>query len=206
MSIDKWRILQVAGRLVKYAQLSALSDKFGFGYVSPPPEDPEQGDEPTQQRVRMMQWFGFRSRPVASGGEAVVVAPRGGTTNAVVVAADHMGYGPTDLAEGEVAVYDRSGSVIRLHTNGDVTVIPKAGAKVKLGDFVDANLDLVVLYTKLKTEFDAFVTHYNQHTHVPTGVLFDSLGGLCTGSVLATPDQASPLTSAVGSSNVAVKK
>ena len=132
MSIEKWKILQVAGRLLKYAQLAALSDKFGYGYVSPPPEDPEQGDEPTQQRVRFLQWFGFRSRPVVNGGEAIVAAPRGGTTNAVALAADHLGYGPTDLKEGESAVYDKSGSVIHLFEDGSLSVTAKGGAVVTL--------------------------------------------------------------------------
>lgn len=193
MSIEKWKILQVAGRLLKYAQLAALSDKFGYGYVSPPPEDPEQGDEPTQQRVRFLQWFGFRSRPVVNGGEAIVAAPRGGTTNAVALAADHLGYGPTDLKEGESAVYDKSGSVIHLFEDGSLsvtakggavvtldkdgnaTVVPKSGAQVRLGDAVLASLDNVVLFTALKNYIDT-------HAHGPGGYVAPMGGGPVTGS------------------------
>ena len=118
MSFAKWQVLQWAGRLVKYATLSALSDKFGFGYVKPPKEDVTQGEQSTQQRVRLMQWFGFRSSPVVAGGEAIVVAPRGGATNAVAVVVDNLKYGPTDLKEGETAMYDKAGNVIRQSQDG----------------------------------------------------------------------------------------
>lgn len=214
MSVERWRILQIAGRLLKYAQLAALSDKFGYGYVSPPPEDPEQGDEPTQQRVRFLQWFGFRSRPVVEGGEAIVGAPRGGTTNAVALAADHMGYGPTDLKEGESAVYDKAGSVIRLFEDGSLsittksgvtvnldkdgnaTVVPKSGAQVRLGDGVPVNLDNVVLFAALKGYIDT-------HAHLAGGLVAPMGGGPVTGS---TGAPISGLGTNAASSTVLAKK
>lgn len=119
MSQLKWQVLQWAGRIAKYAQLSALSERFGYGYVSLPLANQQLGEKAAQQRVRFLQSFGFRSRPVVSGGECVVVAPRAGATNAIALAADNLGHGPTDLKEGEVAVYCKvNGTVIRLTEDG----------------------------------------------------------------------------------------
>lgn len=129
MSQLKWQVMQWAGRLVKYATLKRLSDKFGFGYVTPPAEDPSEVP-PDQvqtllqadQRVRFMQWFGFRSRPVIQGGECIIVAPRGGTTNAVAVAADNLNHGPINLKEGESVQYGIGGSTVLHDQAGNVVV------------------------------------------------------------------------------------
>lgn len=122
MSQEKWQVLQWAGRIVKYATLSGLSSKFGWGSVDCPAIDPEQGDRPSQQRVRIMQMFGFRSAPKVTGAECIVVAPRGGATNAVAVAVDNLGVGPTDLKEGESAMYSSGGSTIRQSDAGKITI------------------------------------------------------------------------------------
>lgn len=137
MSAAKWQVLQWAGRLVKYAQLAALSSKFGYGYVSGPAEDQSLGDESTQQRVRFMQWFGFRSTPVVNHGECVVVAPRGGTSNAVAVAADNLSYGPTDLKEGEACMYAKEGQTLRMDTNGDIVLNGGTKTVAREGDEAD---------------------------------------------------------------------
>jgi phage gp45-like len=209
--LDRWNVLQWLGRLLKYSTLAAGSDRFGYGYVTLPPGDPGKPQQPRQQRVRFMQWFGFRSRPVVSGGEAIVGAPRGGPTNAVALAADHLGYGPTDLQEGEVACYDKAGSVIRLSADGsvnitsksgvqvlldpqgDVTVVPKAGRAVKLGDASLVNLDAVVLFTALKSYIDS-------HTH--------SAGLLMAGMTAVSGTSGSPvngLPQSCASDNVLAK-
>lgn len=146
MSATKWQVLQWAGRLVKYSTLSGLSDRFGFGACTPPPVDREQGEEERPQPVRFLQSFGFRSRCVVSGGECVVVAPRAGATNAIALAADNLGHGPTDLQEGEVAVFCKvAGTVIKLTEDGlsiaaaspkDVTVNGGTQPVARQGDAV----------------------------------------------------------------------
>lgn len=132
MSEVKSQVLLWAGRIVKYAALASLSDRFGYGKVAGPQEDPSQGDKSSAQPVRFMQWFGFRSRPVVKGGEAVVVAPRGGPSNAVAVAADNLSVGPTDLKEGEAVVYGKEGQVLRQAQDGRTTIDAASGKDIVL--------------------------------------------------------------------------
>lgn len=214
MSATRWQVLQWVARMVKYATLAGLSDRFGFGYVTPPPVDAEDSEQNTQQRVRFMQWFGFRSVVVVQGAEAIVVAPRGGATNAVALAADNLGFGPTDLKEGEVAVYDQAGSVIRLSrdgslkitshsgaaieldANGNGVIVPKSGARLKLGDSIDANLEKVCLYDQLRAAFDS-------HSHDAGTLVANTMTGAVTG---ATGAPVLGLPSSIGSANVYAKK
>ena len=130
MSEVKSQVLLWAGRIVKYATLASLSDRFGYGKVAGPQEDPSQGDKSSAQPVRFMQWFGFRSSPVVKGGEAIVVAPRGGPSNAVALAADNLSVGPTDLKEGEAVVYGKEGQVLRQAQDGRTTIDAASGKDV----------------------------------------------------------------------------
>lgn len=126
----RYQVLQIASRMVKYASLSNLGNTFGYGSVQGPVADGSLGQQQCQQPVRFMQWFGFRSRPVVKQGEAVVVACRGGTSNAVAVAADNLAHGPTDLDEGESVMYSSGGSTIRQDTAGKIMIDAKTPADV----------------------------------------------------------------------------
>ena len=126
----RYQVLQIASRMVKYASLSSLGNTFGYGSVQGPVADGSLGQQQCQQPVRFMQWFGFRSRPVVKQGEAVVVACRGGTSNAVAVAADNLAHGPTDLDEGESVMYSSGGSTIRQDTAGKIMIDAKTPADV----------------------------------------------------------------------------
>ena len=188
---------KLATRIVR---LGILSKSSASGYDQANFRDGALG-------VRRMQPYGLRSRPPA-GAMLTRGSINAGRTNVAYLAAEKPGQGPSDLEEGEVALYNGSAQVltIRLTKDGDIQIIPAAGRKVKLGSKDDGELDPVVLYSKLKEQFDRFVLKHNQHTHIGGGVLLDSLGLPCTGSVLATPDTMDPLTSAAGSSNVVAKK
>lgn len=122
MSVSKTQVLQWAGRLVKKATLCGLSQRFGFGSVNPPASDNSQGAEDSQQPVRFIQWFGFRSSPVIKGTDCIVVAPRGGTTNAVCVAADNLLHGRTNLREGESLQYSGAGAEAFMRNDGAVLI------------------------------------------------------------------------------------
>ena len=155
--------------------------------------------------VRRMQPYGLRSRPPA-GAMLTLVSVNAGRTNVAYLAAEKPGQGPADLEEGEVALYNGAAQVltIRLTKDGDIQIIPAAGRKVKLGSKDDGELDPVVLYSKLKEQFDRFVLKHNQHTHV-AGTLVAGMVPV-TGATAATPDTMEPLTAAAGSSNVVAKK
>jgi len=121
-------ILLIAGRMLKWSTISSAATKFGFYQGTLPPAQP--GEPANTQPVRVFQDFGFRSA-LPPGTEIIVGAPRGGATNAVVLASDNMGHGPTDLAEGEVAVYNKvSGTVIKLDKDGTITITAGAGKDV----------------------------------------------------------------------------
>jgi phage gp45-like len=65
--------------------------------------------------------FGLRSRP-PSGVEAVVVLVNGAATRAVMVSAESAKYGPSDLEEGESALYNKTAAVIRIWKDGKITI------------------------------------------------------------------------------------
>ena len=73
--------------------------------------------------VRRMQHAGFRSRPPV-GARTLAVHPQGRATNAITVAEDVPGAGPSDLAEGETAVFGTgtAAAVIRLDEEGNAAI------------------------------------------------------------------------------------
>lgn len=67
----------------------------------------------TLSDVELMQQFGFTSVPPA-GTQALIIPVGGATTHSVVVATEHGEFRIKALKDGEVAVYDKSGSSIIL--------------------------------------------------------------------------------------------
>jgi len=199
----------MSNQATRIVRLGILSKSSASGYDQADFRDGALG-------VRRMQPYGLRSRPPA-GALLTLVSINAGRTNVAYLAAEKPGQGPADLEEGEVALYNGSAQVltIRLTKDGDIQIIPAAGRKVKLGSKDDGELDPVVLYSKLKEQFDRFVLKHNQHTHPMPGniVVTTTIGafgvptaGVITGATSATPDTMDPLTSAAGSSNVVAKK
>ena len=65
--------------------------------------------------------FGLRSvAPV--GAWTIVVGVNAGKNNAAYIAAEHPDYGPTDLEEGEVCLFNKKGSEIRLKIDGSIQI------------------------------------------------------------------------------------
>ncbi|MCK3654918.1 baseplate assembly protein [Pasteurellaceae bacterium Macca] len=79
---------------IQQVQLSALADE-------------------TLQDVELMQHFGLTSVP-PEGTEAVIIPIGGRTTHSVVIATENGAFRVKGLKNGEVAVYDQSGSTIIL--------------------------------------------------------------------------------------------
>jgi phage gp45-like len=99
------------------------------------------GEQPYDYEVRRLQHFGFRSCP-PSDVWAVRVAATGGATNNVTVAEDSTRYGPSDLGDGEVAVYCKTqGVLVRLSTDGSVKITDKSGAELQLDGKANASLN-----------------------------------------------------------------
>lgn len=81
--------------------------------------------------VRRIWPFGIRSRPPA-GVEAVVVYPNGSPVSGVMVGAESAKYGPSDLEEGETAVYSSSGATMKLDKDGNIIILALGSATIQL--------------------------------------------------------------------------
>ncbi|HZU84524.1 MAG TPA: phage baseplate assembly protein [Polyangiaceae bacterium] len=116
-------------------------------------------DEPSYQvPVRRLWPFGLRSRPPA-GVEVIVVFPNGSPVAGVMVGAESAKYGPSDLEEGETAVYGAAGAVILLDKDGNVVVKAAQGKSIYIGDGAAEHIVLG----------DKFLAKFNSHVHA-TGV------------------------------------
>lgn len=156
--------------------------------------------------VRRVWPFGLRSVP-PDGSEGIVLTINGGRRSGgscVLIAAENLKYGPDKLSGGETALYSQYDAVILLDKDGNITLVPKAGAKVKLGSGDNPDLDPVVLYSRLKTQYDGLVETFNMHGH-PAGGLVAGMTPV-TGVTGGTTLSANKLTSDAGSSNVVAKK
>lgn len=83
----------------------------------------------TIQDLELMQHFGFTSVPPA-GTQAVVIPLGGKTTHGIIVATENGSFRVRNLNDGEVAIYDSSGSTIILK-NGRVIDIECDSFNVK---------------------------------------------------------------------------
>lgn len=122
--------------------LTSKSSAMGGGdAVQTADDDSGKGQRP----VRRVEPFGLRSR-APSKLRALWI--RLGASNVVFIGvAPSKGYGPTDLEDGEVAVYNLKKALIRLWKTGKITVDAESGqdvvinggtAKVsRVGDTVD---------------------------------------------------------------------
>lgn len=191
------------------AALSAWSSRFGVGYIEGTAVDTGLGQQAGQQKVTFYQWQGFRVKPKAQGTQAVVLAPRAGSANAVAVACDDLTSGPMPTEELEPVIYDGAGSSITfradksveiltgagakalLDANGAIWLIPATGQDVKLGTGTNAQLDNVVTRKELQDALDLIATHIHPETGVNTGP-----------SAQLTP----PLLNLLGSPNCYAKK
>lgn len=219
MSADNWRILQIAGRMIRWSRLSGLVDRFGFGTAEGPTVDESLGEKPNAQPVRIAFPPGYRCIQDFADGECLMLSPRGNVANAVAVLYDNCTYGPTDLEKNEPVICDKAGSVLRFYADGsikitgksgayvnidkdgNVDVIPSATGNVQLGTIDPAKLSHVAVYEALKTQFDSLasvvnglITAFNAHAGHGMG-----------GPPPAYASSASNLTSAVASPNVYAK-
>ncbi len=85
-------------------------------------------DEDSQIDVLKVQHFGFISIPVKGGNRLFVCKG----TRKWSVGEDGAGYAPTDLEEGEVAVYSKAGAIVELDKDGNLYAVAASGKKAIL--------------------------------------------------------------------------
>lgn len=90
--------------------------------------------------VERFQEYGFTSVPLP-GAEAVVLFVGGSRDHGVIVAADDRRHRPSELAPGEVMIYDDRGKFVHLKANGDVHV---GGIRLLVDADVQINGDVEV--------------------------------------------------------------
>jgi len=224
VSIDSHRILQIAGRMIRWDRLVGLAQRFGYGSVGGAEVDESLGEQADGQPVRLVFPPGYRCVQDLDTSETIVLYPRGGGVNAVAIPFDNTTYGPTDLEKNEPVICDKAGSVVRffadgslkitgksgavvnIDPNGNIDVIPAGAGNVRLGTDDPAKLSNVALYQALKTQYDSLVSKfnaliaaYNAHIH-NVGMTPSSIP---TG--LPFTNTGAALTSAVASPNVFAK-
>lgn len=89
-------------------------------------------DGETRSDIEHFQPFGFRSIPLV-GARAIALAV-GAARGHLVAFVDHPSKRPSGMVDGEVALYDASGTVILLKANGDVEIKPHSNLTKITGD------------------------------------------------------------------------
>lgn len=84
--------------------------------------------------VERLQNYGFTSVPKA-GAEAVVLRVNGKADHTIVIVCEDRRYRLTGLEDGEVALYDVTGSKVVLKSSGDIEITPSSGTAKVSGDF-----------------------------------------------------------------------
>ena len=187
MSALRDQVKMWAGQLIKTAKLSSWGQKWGTVNIAGAAVDTSLGQKASPQSVVFYQWQGFRVKPKLEGTQAVVLAPRGGSANAVAVACDDLTTGPRPADELEPVIYDAAGSTITfdksgsveiktasgatalLDSDGNIWLIPKTGKQVNAGTGVTAQLDKLVTHSELQTALDLVAGHVHPVSGASTG-------------------------------------
>lgn len=95
-----------------------------------------------QRSPRRFQHFGFRSRPPKNTATLLLLV--GGGQSAAVTAAEYDDtYGPSDLADGEMAIYSKaSGAYIKIDQSGKVTITASTSQPVQIQAGAGANVTI----------------------------------------------------------------
>jgi phage gp45-like len=120
---------QLVANAIQFTRFS-LSTSSGEGDQVAGHKTEGAGEEEYDYEVRRLQHFGFRSRPPKDVW-ALRVAASGGATNGATVAEESTRYGPSDLEDGEVALYNKvDGLEIRFDKDGNIRITCAQGKKV----------------------------------------------------------------------------
>lgn len=187
MSALRDQVKMWAGQFIKTAKLSSWGQKWGTVNIAGAAVDTSLGQKASPQSVVFYQWQGFRVKPKLQGTQAVVLAPRSGSANAVAVACDDLTTGPQPADELEPVIYEAAGSTITfdksgsveintasgakalLDSDGNIWLIPKTGKQVNAGTGITAQLDKLVTHSELQTALDLVAGHVHPVSGASTG-------------------------------------
>lgn len=127
--------------MIRHAVIKAIDDTTKWQRAQI-----EALDSEVRNGIPVFQPYGFASNPDASDGdspEALVVNIGGRPDGAVIVQITDRRYRARNLQPGEVAMYDKTGSIFTFQTNGDV-VLSTGSGEFKINDNVTITGDLRV--------------------------------------------------------------
>lgn len=139
-----------------------------------------------RDELEHLQFFGFASHPLP-GAECLVAFPGGDRSTGFVVATSDRRY-RVKVARGEVAVYDATGSSIRLKASGDIELAPSTGVIALAGQAhqVARGDELNVAIANLGTAIAAALTAMGASPSTPMpGALAVAAGASVTTAVSA---------------------
>ena len=161
---------QIVTRLNAIVRHTTVTNSTSGGVDQVAGRQGPQGKQNVPHTVRRLWPFGIRSVP-PSGVEAAVVFANADPTHGLMVGAEGTGYGPSDLATGETALYCKAaGTVVKLDGDGNVTISSASGktvtingATVYLGAMSGAQF--VALSNLVATELGKIASAHNGHKH-----------------------------------------
>ena len=155
--------IEWSGRLVHWSQITTDSDRPDLVYINSFVADEDAGETQTNEIAKHVQLYGFRSKPPV-GSEVISVVCSGGSSQKVVIASDNASLGPSDLQAGELAIYTKSGSVVKFDKDGNITIDAAAGKDVTVNGGslkVARNTDPVKVAPGMATWMTQVATYIN---------------------------------------------
>ena len=125
-ALQEWvmsRLRAVAARVRTIAKSGRPVELRGYAGAA--------GEPDYQDPALLMQQYGFRSRP-GPGSEAATLPVMGEKTQALIVATEAPGVGPTDQVDWEVEVYAKTGQRLRHLADGSTSIAVPSGASALL--------------------------------------------------------------------------
>lgn len=110
------------------------------------------------ENVELWQQFGFASVP-PDGGEVAIVKPANDGDNAIAIATSDRGHRPSDLAQGESAMYSQSSdqATVKVRSSGAVQIDPGGSEFCEIGGDTDRALKGETTNTDLQVYIDNMV-------------------------------------------------
>ncbi len=135
----------------------------------------------TKDGVERFQDYGFTSVP-EEGAEGLVLCIGGRRDQPVAFVVDDRRYRPRNLQSGEVAMYDKSGSLIVFKANGDIELTPSSGVLRFTGDLEVDGAVSATGNVAADGDVTAGAISLSGHTHSAGGYTAPQDAGSVTGS------------------------